>query len=338
MNGEKNPYEILQVHNDAEKEVIDAAYRSLSRKYHPDINKSSNASEKMKEINWAYEILGNEPTRKKWDQIHKQSPYTNNSKKEEYKTEEKDSRNRRNTTTSSKKRSPARNNNPLIGLVVFAALALTLVFLNKDYLLSQNEDNIITPILITPIPQETSTITFTAKPNNPTQIPVSTIDPLIEIRKEFIDCATKGKVAESGFVVDFINGNTFVLFTDEKLYKKITLLNTKLIPRTGFWDPEIGNVTRERAMEYEDGIALSNFLGINDSKVTIFMDETDRSASTSSYPRYVFAGDTFINFEMIKLGLLEIELSETDNSGMSEILCKWHFKRATDLQSGWLTG
>ena len=81
MNGEKNPYDILQVHNDAEKEVIDAAYRSLSRKYHPDINKSSNASEKMKEINWAYEILGNEPNRNKWNQTHQQKPQHKHSPK-----------------------------------------------------------------------------------------------------------------------------------------------------------------------------------------------------------------------------------------------------------------
>ena len=34
---EKDYYRILQVHPQAEPEVIDAAYRLLMRKYHPDV-------------------------------------------------------------------------------------------------------------------------------------------------------------------------------------------------------------------------------------------------------------------------------------------------------------
>lgn len=50
-------YDILQVSPTAEKEVIEAAYRKLAQKYHPDINKSPEAEEKMKRINAAYEVL-----------------------------------------------------------------------------------------------------------------------------------------------------------------------------------------------------------------------------------------------------------------------------------------
>jgi len=50
-------YEILQVSPNAEPEVIEAAYRRLARKYHPDVNPSPDAAARMKEINWAYEIL-----------------------------------------------------------------------------------------------------------------------------------------------------------------------------------------------------------------------------------------------------------------------------------------
>ncbi|MDD5472708.1 MAG: DnaJ domain-containing protein [Candidatus Methanoperedens sp.] len=63
---DKDYYEILQVHPQAEPEVIEAAWRRLARKYHPDVNKSQNAEERMKEINIAYEILGNPERRKQY--------------------------------------------------------------------------------------------------------------------------------------------------------------------------------------------------------------------------------------------------------------------------------
>ena len=64
---DKSPYKILQVSENAEPEVIKAAYKSLSKKYHPDIDSSRNAQEKMKDINWAYSILSNSEKRKEWD-------------------------------------------------------------------------------------------------------------------------------------------------------------------------------------------------------------------------------------------------------------------------------
>jgi diguanylate cyclase (GGDEF)-like protein len=59
-------YKILQVHFMAEQEVIESAYKRLSKKYHPDVNKSINAEETMKNINKAYEILNNPVTRKQY--------------------------------------------------------------------------------------------------------------------------------------------------------------------------------------------------------------------------------------------------------------------------------
>ena len=50
-------YSILQVHFAAEPEVITGAYRLLSKKYHPDVNKNQAAEEKMKRLNLAYGIL-----------------------------------------------------------------------------------------------------------------------------------------------------------------------------------------------------------------------------------------------------------------------------------------
>lgn len=64
----KNYYEILQVKNFAEMEVIKASYKALCKKYHPDINKGIDPSI-MVEINNAYDILGNPIEKEKYDRI-----------------------------------------------------------------------------------------------------------------------------------------------------------------------------------------------------------------------------------------------------------------------------
>lgn len=73
-------YRILQVHYNAEQEVVEGAYRRLCKKYHPDINRSAASEDKIKQINNAYETLKNPDTRKayhkKWldrnKAVHKQ--------------------------------------------------------------------------------------------------------------------------------------------------------------------------------------------------------------------------------------------------------------------------
>lgn len=55
-------YEVLQVSPLAEVEIIDAAYKKLAQKYHPDKNPTT--AERMKQINNAYDILGNYEKRK----------------------------------------------------------------------------------------------------------------------------------------------------------------------------------------------------------------------------------------------------------------------------------
>lgn len=60
-------YAILQVHPDAEKEVIGAVYRKLAAKYHPDVSHSPDAVEKMRQINMAYEVLSDPVKRQMYD-------------------------------------------------------------------------------------------------------------------------------------------------------------------------------------------------------------------------------------------------------------------------------
>lgn len=59
MSGVETYYAILQVDPSAEQEVIEAAYRRLSRKYHPDVNTAPEAAERMRAINLAYATLSN---------------------------------------------------------------------------------------------------------------------------------------------------------------------------------------------------------------------------------------------------------------------------------------
>lgn len=63
----KDYYKILQVDPTAEPEVIDAAYKRLALKYHPDTNKSSDSRHRMQEINLAYEILSDPQKRAFYD-------------------------------------------------------------------------------------------------------------------------------------------------------------------------------------------------------------------------------------------------------------------------------
>jgi curved DNA-binding protein len=62
-------YKVLGVDRTAEHADIQRAYRKLARKFHPDINKSPDAEEKFKEINEAYEVLGDREKRKKYDSL-----------------------------------------------------------------------------------------------------------------------------------------------------------------------------------------------------------------------------------------------------------------------------
>jgi curved DNA-binding protein len=62
-------YEVLGVPRDASAEDIRRAYRSLARKYHPDVNKDPDAEDRFKEIAEAYEVLRDDEKRKRYDRL-----------------------------------------------------------------------------------------------------------------------------------------------------------------------------------------------------------------------------------------------------------------------------
>ena len=54
----RNYYTVLQVSRNAEQEVIEAAYKRLAGKYHPDVYSGADGADRMRELNEAYEVLG----------------------------------------------------------------------------------------------------------------------------------------------------------------------------------------------------------------------------------------------------------------------------------------
>lgn len=68
MASKRDYYEVLGLQKGASDDEIKKAYRKLSKKYHPDINKEPDAEEKFKEVAEAYEILSDAQKRAAYDQ------------------------------------------------------------------------------------------------------------------------------------------------------------------------------------------------------------------------------------------------------------------------------
>src|SRR5678815_5758499 len=63
-------YETLGVSRSASEDEVKKVYRKLARKYHPDLNPNNKqAEEKFKEVQEAYEVLGDKEKRSRYDQL-----------------------------------------------------------------------------------------------------------------------------------------------------------------------------------------------------------------------------------------------------------------------------
>ena len=70
MATKRDYYEVLGINKGANEDEIKKAYRNLAKQHHPDVNQGKKESEaKFKEINEAYEILGDKDKKAKYDQF-----------------------------------------------------------------------------------------------------------------------------------------------------------------------------------------------------------------------------------------------------------------------------
>lgn len=69
MAQKRDYYEVLGVSKDASEDEIKHAYRTLAKKYHPDVNHEPGAADKFKEVTEAYEVLSDPKKRQTYDQF-----------------------------------------------------------------------------------------------------------------------------------------------------------------------------------------------------------------------------------------------------------------------------
>lgn len=65
----RDPYTVLGVDRRDDAETIRKAYKRLARKWHPDVNKEPGAEQRFKEINAAYDVVGDEEKRRLYDEF-----------------------------------------------------------------------------------------------------------------------------------------------------------------------------------------------------------------------------------------------------------------------------
>lgn len=71
-------YDVLGVSKTADEAEIKKAYRSLAKKYHPDVSKEENAAEKFKEVQEAYDVLSDPQKREQYNQFGHEGPMGGN--------------------------------------------------------------------------------------------------------------------------------------------------------------------------------------------------------------------------------------------------------------------
>lgn len=69
MAEKRDYYEVLGINKNASKDEIKSAYRKMAKKYHPDINKAPDATEKFQEVQEAYDVLSDDNKKAQYDRF-----------------------------------------------------------------------------------------------------------------------------------------------------------------------------------------------------------------------------------------------------------------------------
>ncbi|MBM3494957.1 MAG: molecular chaperone DnaJ [Armatimonadetes bacterium] len=69
MTDKRDYYEVLGLSRNATQDDVKQAFRTLARRYHPDVNKEKDAEAKFKEINEAYDVLSDDQKRQAYDRF-----------------------------------------------------------------------------------------------------------------------------------------------------------------------------------------------------------------------------------------------------------------------------
>lgn len=139
----KDYYKILEVNETASAEVIQAAYKILAKKYHPDHakpNEKAMKEERMKEINNAKEILLNPKEREKYDILLRQEKERQNQQIIESKVERhRETQQKRETAKARNNKKKNKGNDSAVETVFGAFWGFGSLFSNKK----ENKDLII---------------------------------------------------------------------------------------------------------------------------------------------------------------------------------------------------
>lgn len=197
----------------------------------------------------------------------------------------------------------------LIGanLIIYAILAL-LLLINKNPPAAQPTQT-SQPILTATIPalKATGTITPTIKPSfTPANLSLMISTPTITATPPQIDCILNLK-RENGLVVRVIDGDTINVSIKNMIYT---------VRYIGIDTPEMNEPMGDQAQ------AVNNIL-VGGKNITLFKDvsQTDRF---DRLLRYVFVEDTFVNYELVRLGMASSKRYNPDTA------CQEHFAQAQE--------
>lgn len=133
FDSSKDYFAILGIHPEASDQIIKQAYRKMARRYHPDVSKIHNATEKFQEISEAFEVL----TKHKesyWKAFCKHNQTRPHNRRESSYNQQSDASSAPNENHSNQKRQPIRGKDRVITYPLTLRYAIRLLKLGHFYI------------------------------------------------------------------------------------------------------------------------------------------------------------------------------------------------------------